>query len=266
MVTAVPTWDRAEENERAYFALLAQTPPMDGAALLVNPNVPALLINRAMSLRLSDDSLARDLDRMEEPFLSRRIPPSAYLTPASRPPGLRRALLARGYRSEYRQTVMAHDLDLGSEGPGGGAPVPAGLTVALTTGPAAYQAWCQTFLGGFEVARDMHGVMYEMNLRSLRQPGVTGLLGLLNGRPVATTCLYVAGDTAGLYAVSTLPRARRKGVAGALVRQALAMAKAQGATLAILQTATGGDPERLYRSLGFKELFVAEVLTRHFWG
>ncbi|MGE5590505.1 MAG: GNAT family N-acetyltransferase, partial [Bacillota bacterium] len=131
-----------------------------------------------------------------------------------------------------------------------------------TTGPADYHAWCRVFLEGFEVPRDMHAVMYEMNLQSLRHPQVTGLLGVLNGEPVATTCLFTEGDTAGLYAVSTAPKARRRGVAGAMVRRALDLAKEKGASLAVLQTGTGGAPERLYRTLGFRDLYVAEVLTR----
>lgn len=273
-MTAVQTWERAEDNERAYFSLLAQTPPVEGAAVLINPECPALLINRAMSLRFPPDSLGPSLARLEAPFRHYRIPPSVYLTPASAPSGLHRALLARGYRMEYRQTVMAYDLteDGGtiaevSPAPAGVRGVadqaPAGLLILETTGPADYHAWCQVFLEGFEVPRDMHAVMYEMNLQSLRHPQVTGLLGVLDGKPVATTCLFTEGDTAGLYAVSTAPQARRRGVAGAMVRRALDLAKAKGATLAVLQTGTGGAPERLYRTLGFRDLFVAEVLTRH---
>lgn len=273
-MTAVLTWERAEDNERAYFSLLAQTPPVEGAAVLINPECPALLINRAMSLRFPPDHLGADLARLEAPFLHYRIPPSVYLTPASAPSGLRRALMARGYRTEYRQTVMAYDLGEGGwggvAGPARGAgpapaagPLSAPLQVLETRGPAEYDAWCRVFLKGFEVPPDMHMVMYEMNLRSLRHPQVTGLLGLVDGEPVATTCLFVEGDTAGLYAVSTIPKARRRGVAGAMVRRALDLARAQGATLAVLQTGTGGDPERLYRTLGFRDLFVAEVMTRH---
>ena len=267
-MTAVLTWERAEDNERAYFSLLAQTLPVEGAAVLINPECPALLINRAMSLRFPPDNLGTDLARLEAPFLRLRIPPSVYLTPASAPSGLRRALMARGYRTEYRQTVMVYDLGedgrVGAVGQAPAAgPASAPLQVLEAGRPAEYHAWCRVFLEGFEVPPDMHQVMYEMNLRSLRHPQVTGLLGVVDGEPVATTCLFVEGDTAGLYAVSTIPKARRRGVAGAMVRRALDLARARGATLAVLQTGTGGDPERLYRTLGFRDLFVAEVMTRH---
>ncbi len=278
-MTAVLTWERAEDNERAYFSLLAQTPPVEGAAVLINPECPALLINRAMSLRFPPDNLGTDLARLEAPFLRHRIPPSVYLTPASAPSGLRRVLMARGYRTEYRQTVMVYDLGeggaatvgwagaAGREGPAvqapAAGPASAPLQVLEAGRPVEYDAWCRVFLEGFEVPPDMHAVMYEMNLRSLRHPQVTGLLGVVDGEPVATTCLFVEGDTAGLYAVSTIPKARRRGVAGAMVRRALDLARAQGVTLAVLQTGTGGDPERLYRTLGFRDLFVAEVMTRH---
>ena len=256
--------ERAEENERGYFALLAETPPTEGAAVLLNPTCPALLINRAMCVHLSDHSLEWDLARIERPFQEQRLYPSFYLTPTARPANLRAALLKRGYHVEYRQTVMAYrGLDRGYSAGAVGPADPAGLEIVTTTGPATYQAWCQTFLLGFDVPRELRAVMYEMNLRSLRHPQVTGLLGLLDGRPVATTCLYMHGDTAGLYAVSTIPRARRRGVAAALVRRALQLGANQGAQMGVLQTANGGDAERLYRSLGFQDLFVAEVLTHY---
>lgn len=252
--------ERAEENERGYFGLLAETPPVEDAAVLINPVCPALLINRAMSLHLTDHNLDADLARVERPFRDYRIYPSFYLTPNTRPANLRATLLHRGYHVEYRQTVMAYPaLDRLGAVP----PDPPGLQIVTTTDPASYQAWCQTFLVGFDVPRELRAVMYEMNLRSLRHPQVTGLVGVLDGKPVATTCLYMHGDTAGLYAVSTVPRARRRGVAAALVRRALQIGASKGANLGVLQTANGGDPERLYRSLGFQELFVAEVLTHY---
>jgi GNAT superfamily N-acetyltransferase len=51
-------------------------------------------------------------------------------------------------------------------------------------------------------------------------------------------------------------RARRHGIGSALVRAAEDSARAAGKTLLVLDTATGGDAERLYARLGWKRAGV----------
>jgi GNAT superfamily N-acetyltransferase len=50
--------------------------------------------------------------------------------------------------------------------------------------------------------------------------------------------------------------ARRRGLGGALMRAAEAAARAAGRTLLVLDTATGGDAERLYARLGWQRCGV----------
>jgi GNAT superfamily N-acetyltransferase len=58
-------------------------------------------------------------------------------------------------------------------------------------------------------------------------------------------------------------RARRRGVGAALVRAAEDSARAAGRTLLVLDTATGGDAERLYARLGW--VFVGIVPDYALW-
>jgi GNAT superfamily N-acetyltransferase len=51
-------------------------------------------------------------------------------------------------------------------------------------------------------------------------------------------------------------RARRRGVAAALLRAAEATARDSGKTLLVLDTVTGGDAERLYKRLGWQRVGV----------
>ena len=51
-------------------------------------------------------------------------------------------------------------------------------------------------------------------------------------------------------------RARRRGIAAALMRAAEASARAAGKTLLVLDTVTGGDAERLYARLGWSMVGV----------
>jgi len=50
--------------------------------------------------------------------------------------------------------------------------------------------------------------------------------------------------------------ARRRGIGAALMRSAEAAARAAGKTLLVLDTATGGDAERLYERLGWTRVGV----------
>jgi len=58
-------------------------------------------------------------------------------------------------------------------------------------------------------------------------------------------------------------RARRQGLAAGLMRAAESQAKAQGKTLLVLDTVTGGDAERLYTRLGWQR--VGEVPGYALW-
>ncbi|HTO72320.1 MAG TPA: GNAT family N-acetyltransferase, partial [Gemmatimonadales bacterium] len=74
-------------------------------------------------------------------------------------------------------------------------------------------------------------------------------LGVHEGRPVATAELAGSGSTAGLYGISTLPDARRRGFGTAMTSAALHAAQAAGYTHAVLQAAPDGVG--IYTRLGF---------------
>lgn len=59
------------------------------------------------------------------------------------------------------------------------------------------------------------------------------------------------------------PEARRLGIGRALMMRAIERAGAEGKTLMTLDTATGGDAQRLYTSLGFE---LAGVIPDFAWG
>lgn len=69
---------------------------------------------------------------------------------------------------------------------------------------------------------------------------------------VGHTVLNVEAESAGLYDMGVLPRARRRGYGRALTIAALARARDLGCTSVTLNATTGG--ELLYRSVGFRSL------------
>jgi ribosomal protein S18 acetylase RimI-like enzyme len=75
-------------------------------------------------------------------------------------------------------------------------------------------------------------------------------LGYLEGVPVATSELTVAGGVVGLYNVSTLEACRRRGFGSVLTRWPLGEAAREGYDTAILQASDAGVG--VYRRIGFE--------------
>jgi len=73
----------------------------------------------------------------------------------------------------------------------------------------------------------------------------------LDNKPVATSLLFLAAGVAGIYAVSTIPEARRKGIGAFMTQYPLVQARSKGYKIGVLQSSKVGVG--VYRSLGFQE-------------
>jgi GNAT superfamily N-acetyltransferase len=82
-------------------------------------------------------------------------------------------------------------------------------------------------------------------------------VGLLDGRPVATSRISIGAGVAGLYSVDTLPHARGRGIGRAMTLAAFDAGRALGYRIGVLQASDDGLP--IYRRLGFRTLFEYAV-------
>ncbi len=78
-------------------------------------------------------------------------------------------------------------------------------------------------------------------------------VGRLEGRPVATSRLSLAGGAAGIYAVETLAGFRGRGIGRAMTLAPLLAARRLGYRIGTLQSSEAGFG--VYRSIGFEEQF-----------
>ncbi|MBI3751253.1 MAG: GNAT family N-acetyltransferase [Chloroflexi bacterium] len=85
------------------------------------------------------------------------------------------------------------------------------------------------------------------------EPAPLRVLGLLDGRPVSTSRLSLAGGAAGIYSVATLREARGRGIGAAVTWACLATGRDLGYRIATLQSSDMGLG--IYERLGFVEQF-----------
>ncbi len=192
-------------------------------------------------------------------FRARHVPMAWWIGPSSRPSDLGRYLRAHGLALVIEEPGMAADLSTMELE----APAPAELTMLRVDGNRALRQWMKAFSAAFDVSRSVQRVVLEMEseLGFGQEQARQLYLGLWQGKPVATTMLLLGAGVAGLYAVGTVPRARRRGIGAAMTLATLREARTRGYRAGILYASAMGRP--LYQRLGFRTYFT---IQQYAWG
>jgi GNAT superfamily N-acetyltransferase len=185
-----------------------------------------------------------------------------WLAPHHTPNDLAERLSARGFEQVGDTAAMAMDL----RGLPGAVEVPAGVRIELLDDPGDIDAYVALLLREFE--RDHPPVAADagpIRLRHLKaqlgsDPASRRFVAWLDGSPVATSRLSMAGGAAGLYTIVTMPEARGRGIGLAMTLTALLAGREAGMRIGTLQATEQGYG--IYRRLGFEELFRYKLLAR----
>jgi ribosomal protein S18 acetylase RimI-like enzyme len=204
-------------------------------------------LNRVIGARFAVDEADARIDELLAFYGSRHAAASWFVGPDDTPADLAGRLASRGLQHRGNWTGMAFDLTALA----GPEPAVPGLTIATIGDGAGDLLWAQTGAEGFGMppasaaafAQVIGGVGEQLRHCSYR------FLGYLDGVPSATSALHLADGLAGIYYVATLPAARGRGLATALTRRALSVARSQGYQVAVLQASPLGTG--VYRRLGF---------------
>jgi len=133
------------------------------------------------------------------------------------------------------------------------ASIPEELEIEQVRDEESLAAWKGTLAQGFgegPVEAEWVGEMYRR--LGLGDDGPwRHYLGRLGSEPVATSTLFLGAGVAGIYFVSTIERARRRGIGAALTLAPLQEAREMGYRLGVLGASPIGYP--VYRRLGFRE-------------
>lgn len=85
-------------------------------------------------------------------------------------------------------------------------------------------------------------------------------IGFWDGVPVASSAMVLDSGVAGIYAVATIPEARRKGIGRLMTEFPLFEARQAGYRVGILQASSMGYP--IYKKMGFKDVCKFSIYSQ----
>jgi ribosomal protein S18 acetylase RimI-like enzyme len=210
-------------------------------------DVPSPMFNVIHRARWERVSEARQgITALQNSYGERGLPMLWWIGPSSTPLDLSRHLTDLGFLPAGETTGMALDLhDFAAP------PPPAGVTIEVAGDADSMALFARTMCAGFQAPPTVWAPMTDLALAmdySADGP-LLNYIGYDDGRPVATSTLFFGAGVAGIYNVSTVPEARRRGIGTALTAAALVEAAKRGHQLAILHSSTAAYS--MYRRLGF---------------
>ncbi len=216
-------------------------------------------VSRVFALGLEGPANPDDLTRAEELYAAHGDRTRVATSPWTHP-SLFALLAQRGYRVIGHDNVLTRVLAAAAVALAGPAPTAAGVTVArVAQEQGAVSAWGRIVRLGFGM--DLEDERFASADRVF-EVSTTGTLHLasVDGEPAGGSALELRDGMATLFATSTVPALRRRGVHGALIAARLAHARAHGADLAVVITDPGSDSQRnLEAHHGFRVAYTTAL-------
>jgi len=207
-------------------------------------------LTRAIGIGLDGPVGDAEVRRLEEFFHSRGAGVSIDFCPLANP-GLLEILSRRGFRPAEFNNVVVRAL--------AGAVPYAEEPIVERSGDG--ESWARIVGLGFFELPELSADEMEVGRAIFRSRKAECYVARLpGGEPAAGAALSVRDGTAVLFADSTLPGCRRRGLHAALIRRRLNAALAQGCDLAAATVFPGSASQRNYERLGFQVAYTKVLL------
>ncbi len=222
-------------------------------AMFDGPDSPC---TQTFGLGINGNPTAVDLRTIESFFFERGAAVHHEVAPLIAPELIVR-LNDRGYHPIEFTSVMYRRI-----GPNVPMPMPRNpiLRVNVASQNQA-ELWAQTSACGWCEHPDMMQLILDLAQNFVVTEGATAMFAELDGRPVATGVVAIAGGIALLAGASTIPDARKQGAQSALLAQRLQFAVDQGCDIAMMCALPGSPSQRNAQRNGFHIAY-----TRTKWG
>jgi GNAT superfamily N-acetyltransferase len=246
-----------EENYADYWRCVALSSNADFSEIRgITRCITALqqeVFNIVLSCHIEVDAIDARIDEEIRDLKARQIPVIWHVGMLTEPKDLSRYLEARGFPHDYDLAAMAVDL----ESVDGRAGNQKGVPVRRVATEQDCREWSDVLTGSWESPKEVAPWMMNnasFNLAIEQRRGLSlprkMYLASLEGAPCAGSILFWSKGVAGLQTVGTVHSARRKGVGTAVVKSALADARAMGFKhVVVLSTVEAVD---MYKRCGFR--------------
>src|SRR5579863_3180250 len=247
-----------QELGRLWARIIGATLHEDAESSWFISGLPFELANSVFRANFAADERDSDVEKLIERLMAYRTPLSWFIGPFTRPAHLGQRLLAHGWQLDDNAPGMALDLLTLDEN----TPVSSTLRIEQVSNGEMLEKWIRVVVAGSEfpesVLNFVLGLYHKHGYMS--SPTVRCYLGLLDGEPVTSSLLFLAGGVAGIYDVATLPHARGQGFGSAITLAPLLDARNLGYRFGILQSSHMGL--NVYRRLGFQTYCTFSL---YFW-
>jgi len=220
-------------------------------------DIPSAPFNSIMDARLAPEQVEATIQFIMSDARSRNVPVLWWIGPSTQPADFGKHLEKYGFIAG-EAPGMAVDLANLNEN----RAAPAGLSIQLAQDEAAWRQWSKVMeVGSGAASPDDLVVNGWCNIFRQADPETTqAYTGWLNGEPVATSLLFLAGGVAGINAVATIPAARQRGIGAWMTLFPLRQARVKGYKTGVLQASEMGLG--VYRALGFREYYK---ISYYYW-
>jgi GNAT superfamily N-acetyltransferase len=242
-----------ESNMVAFWSVYGRA---DGCTLRATPDVvwfytgiQVPLFNGVLSANLRPDGVQAICGDIQAKIEEQGAAAFWWVGPRSKPKNLGSLLERCGAESAGEVPGMAMELASLDDKP---EPI-TGFTIEKIGNLEMRALWARIAAVGTgfpDVAADAM-VRLEATLTGPLYEAQQRYIGFLSGNPVATSALVLDSGVAGIYAVATLPEARRKGIGRLMTVTPLREARQLGYRVGILQSSSMGHS--IYKAIGFKD-------------
>ena len=224
-------------------------------------DVPSTIFNHAYRAILKADTANATIDMIKEICVTRKVPFKWTLGSKKKPADLGERLMANGFEKAPDPIWMAARLKYLDDT----LELASGVSISPVEDEATFEAWLAILAEVFEFPETL-SMAFEQVLRMLGIGNKTlrHYIAYLNGEPVGTSTLLLAGGVAGIYNVATLPDARRRGIGTALTVTPLLESRSKEIQVGVLQSSTMGKP--VYEKIGFSDLSLPDYpIEEYVW-
>ena len=240
-------------NWEAYHYCLAQSPNVElsiGRHLTwLMTDLPDHFMNLVVCHQLPPAGLDELIGSTLFHFKSMYITRLSWLTRAELLSAkINKVLLAHGlkFRDSFA-AEMAVDLSLLPDC----LPTRPGLKIVPVDGEQVLKQWIHVASIGFRIDESFEKAWFDFFTDAIIDKRFQTYLALLDGKPVATSQLFLSEGVAGIYNVACIPDARGQGIGSAITLAPLLEARQLGYRIGILQASKEGY--NAYRRLGFQD-------------